>query len=76
MLESWELRRILFTTISHAAVLPSDREGARELGVTILSKEGLAVLLRAVKSAVPPGNLWDNLRPDVGSDGTYDRLLE
>ncbi len=76
VLESWELRRILFTTISHAAVLPSDREGARELGVTILSKEGLAVLLRAVKSAVPPGNLWDNLRPDVGSDGTYDRLLE
>lgn len=76
LLEGWGIRKVLFTTIRHAAILPSDRQGAPELGVTILPNEGLAGLLRAVKSAVPPGTLWDRLDADLGMDGTYGRLSE
>lgn len=76
LLEGWDIRKVLFTTIVHAAIQPPDRQGARDLGVTILPKEGLASLMRAVKAAVPPGTLWDRLEPDLGVDGGYARLSE
>ncbi len=76
ILEGWELRRVICSSIDHAAILPSDREGARELGVTILPKEGLASLLRSVKSAVPPETIWERLGSDLGNDSNYGRLSE
>jgi len=76
LLEGWKLRKLLCSSIDHAAILPSDREGARELGVTILPKEGLARLARGVKSAVPAGSLWERLGSDMGDDSNYSRLSD
>jgi hypothetical protein len=66
-LESWEVRKVLFTTLSWAAIQPSQKQGAKELQIALVTKESLRSLLHAIKSAIPPDMLWERLRPDSHS---------
>lgn len=76
ILEGWRIQKVLFTTMSRAAILPTDRDGAGQLGVAILAREALPNFVRAVKSAVPPEILWERLKADTTATGTYQRLWE
>ncbi len=66
-LEGWNIRRVLFTTLGWASIQPSQKAGAEELQIALVTKESLASLLRAAESAIPPEMLWESLRPQAHS---------
>lgn len=63
-LEGWKAKRVLFTTLGWAGIQPSQKEGAKELRIALATKESLANLLKAVRSAVPADVIWENLKSD------------
>ncbi len=66
-LEGWKVRKVLFTTLSWAAIQQSQKVGAEELQIALVTKESLPSLLEAINSAIPPEMLWQRLRPDSHS---------
>lgn len=62
VLEGWRIRGVVFTNLSKEALLPADRDGAQSFEIALLPKEGLSILVQAVKSAIPPDLLWARLQ--------------
>ena len=62
ILEGWRFKNVIFTNLTKEAILPADREGAKALEIILMPKESLPLMIRAIKSAIPPDLLWFGLQ--------------
>lgn len=67
-LEGWEIKRVLATTGSSAAVQPYVEDSKRD-DVILLTRDTLRGLMKAAEMAVPPDLLWQHLNKNLVDSG-------
>ncbi len=65
ILQGWNVKKVLFTTLGNAGIQPSHEEAAKQLDIVLATRQVLDDLLGAVKVAVPAELLWQRLTPHL-----------